>query len=270
MTYKNIDLGVFPPEREHGLKDLYRYSRFELMYYRSNLWMHSWRMVWLVEELAPLAQKYLKGIDIEKARVLALVHDDAEMVFGDIQASARKYMSAEELAKAERAEADAIEELSKDLSEGSTRILLQGIVNVHIGQNTIEAQFVSYIDKFDAYNESMHELLAGNISLIESIIFYDQKLELLPSKYPALAEFMADRTSPLTYLDDRTWRYRVEAATYANLMPYTKDSIRETTAFPFYNEWKRVVIDHGREEGMRWQRSNASIIRRNPWLRSRT
>ena len=31
------------------------------------------------------AQKYLKGIDIEKARILALVHDgDAEIIFGDI------------------------------------------------------------------------------------------------------------------------------------------------------------------------------------------
>ena len=75
-------------------------------------------------------------------------------------------------------------------------------------KKTIEAQFVSYADKLDAYNESLHEIFAGNISLLESVMFYAQAFANFPKKYPALADFMADKTSPLTYLDDRTWRYR--------------------------------------------------------------
>jgi 5'-deoxynucleotidase YfbR-like HD superfamily hydrolase len=252
MTFKQIDLSVFPPEREHGLKALYRYERFELMYYRSNLWMHSWRMLWLVEALAPLAQEYLKGIDIEKARILALVHDDAEVIFGDIQASARKYMTAEELAKSEQAEVDAIEQLSKTCPKEIHGYNYKELLTSMLHKETTEAQFVSYVDKLDAYNESMHEFLAGNVSIVESIMFYVQAFANFPGKFPALKEFMADKTSPLTYVDDRTWRYEVKAEKYANLVPYTKDSITETSAFPFYNEWKRIVLERGAGEGMRW------------------
>ena len=57
---------------------------------------------------------------------------------------------------------------------------------------------------------------------------------------------------PLTYLDDRTWRSHVDAALYADLQPYTEDSIYAVTAFPFYNDWKRVVIEKGGDEGFRW------------------
>lgn len=252
MAFKPIDLSTFPPEREQGLKALYRYNRFELMYYRSNLWMHSWRMLWIVEALAPLAQKHLKGIDIEKSRILALVHDDAELLFGDIQASARKYMSAEELAKSEQAEANAIEELCKIYPETVHGYVYKELLTRMLHRDSIEAQFVSYVDKFDAYNESMHELLAGNVSFIESLMFYVQAMALFPSKFPLLSQLLSDKGSPLTYLDDRTWRYHVAQAHYADLVPYTEKSIRSTTAFPFYDTWKQVVIERGGEEGMHW------------------
>ncbi|HEV3245319.1 MAG TPA: YfbR-like 5'-deoxynucleotidase [Candidatus Paceibacterota bacterium] len=252
MAFKPIDLSAFPPERERGLKALYRYSRFELMYYRSNLWMHSWRMLWLVEALAPLAEKHLKGVDIEKARTLALVHDDAEVVFGDVQASARKYMSAEELTQSEKAEEGAIEQLSKEYPAEIHGYNYKDLLTSMLRKDTIESQFVSYVDKFDAYNESMHDFLAGNISMVESVMFYVQALAFFPSKFPALAEFMSDKTSPLMYLDDRTWRYHVAAAQYANLVPYTAESVRATTAFPFYDEWKRIVLESGGEEALHW------------------
>jgi 5'-deoxynucleotidase YfbR-like HD superfamily hydrolase len=252
MAFRPIDLSVFPPERERGLKDLYRYNRFELMYYRSNLWMHSWRMLWLVEALAPLAQKHLKDIDIEKARILALVHDDAEIIFGDIQSSARVYMSAEELKKADQEEADAIEELSKTYPKEVHGYNYKELLTSMLHKNTIEAQLVSYADKLDAYNESLHEIFAGNISLLESVMFYAQAFALFPKKYPALVDFMADKSTPLTYLDDRTWRYEVKAEKYAQLAPFIKESINEVTAFPFYNEWKRIVLEQGGEEAMEW------------------
>jgi len=252
MGFKPIDETVFSSEREQGLKALYRYNRFEVMYYRSNLWMHTHRMLWLVEALAPLAEKHLAGIDIEKARILALVHDDAEMITGDMQASARKYMSSKELQDADRTEEQAAEELSakypKEVHGYTYRDLLLSMVS----KDTIEAQLVSYVDKLDAYNESLHEFHAGNISIIESVMFYVQALAHFPKKFPALKEFMADQSSPLTYLDDRTWRYEVKAEKYAHLAPYTSETIDTVTAFPFYNEWKRIVLERGGKEGLHW------------------
>ena len=92
MRFAPIDLSAFPAERERTLKSIYRYRMFETILYRSNLWMHSLRMLWLVEEMSSLAQKHL-SVDIEKARAMALVHDDAEIITGDIQAGVKALMS---------------------------------------------------------------------------------------------------------------------------------------------------------------------------------
>ncbi|MCC2631215.1 MAG: hypothetical protein K0S38_1024, partial [Candidatus Paceibacter sp.] len=81
--FKPIDLSVFPKEREEKLKAINRYSLFEKMMYRSSVWNHTHRVLWLAEELIPIAVKYVK-LDANKVRVLALVHDDEEMITGDI------------------------------------------------------------------------------------------------------------------------------------------------------------------------------------------
>src|SRR5262245_38388561 len=111
MRFTNIDMSAFPSERERGLKALYRYSRFEVMVYRSNLWMHTHRMCWMIEELAPILKKHLPKLDIDKCRVLALVHDDAELITGDIQAGEKALMKKSQLKKIDSDEAKAAREL---------------------------------------------------------------------------------------------------------------------------------------------------------------
>ena len=108
----------------------------------------------------------------------------------DIQSGARVYMSAEELkAKIEQDEADAIEfQLSKTYPKEVQGYNYKELLTSILHKNTLEAQFVSYVDKLDAYNESMHEFHAGNISFLESVMFYAQAFARFPVKYPALAE----------------------------------------------------------------------------------
>ena len=63
-----------------------RFSLYKVMFYRSNLFNHAWHVAWLVDEIAPFAMKKFPQFDSEKAQMLALVHDDAEIIIGDIQA----------------------------------------------------------------------------------------------------------------------------------------------------------------------------------------
>lgn len=66
------------------------------MMYRTNLYTHSYRVAAIVHALNPFAEKVFgKAYDERKAEILALVHDDAEIVFGDVQLGNKSRMTAE-------------------------------------------------------------------------------------------------------------------------------------------------------------------------------
>jgi 5'-deoxynucleotidase YfbR-like HD superfamily hydrolase len=252
--YKDIDLTIFPQERREKLENIYRYNFFDVVFYRSNLWMHSHRVLWLIEELIPLAKKYIQ-FDAEKARAYALVHDDVEMITGDVQGITKARMSDEEKKMLEEKELEGIDLLSskypKEINGYSYKELL-----IHaVKKDCIEAQLVSYVDKLDAYCESLHEVYAGNIALLRSVVFYANSLPSFSYKYPALKELLASKESPLTYLSDHISPFEIKAQTYADLnKPHTKESILVDADFPFYALWKKLVIDHGHTDWLVEQR----------------
>lgn len=250
--FKKIDLSVFPSEREQRLKEIYRFNAFDVLLYRSNLWMHSRRVLWLVEELLPLAQKYFE-IDTEKTRILALVHDDAEMITGDIPAHEKNKMSEKETAEMECSEENAINFLTEKYPKSIHEYVYKDLLMHALKKDCIEAQLVSYADKLDAQCESIHEVLAGNISLLRSIFFYNNAFAAFPQKFPDLAPLLNDQTSSLTFLINTSSRSRVEIKNYTEFnKPFTKDSLETETDFPFYNTWRKIVIEKGSNEGLEW------------------
>jgi hypothetical protein len=84
------------PVRKDALENILRYHAFDTMYYRTNDWIHSRRVRWIVEELLPLG-RCLKDFDADRAVCLALVHDDAETITGDVQAGHKAIMSKQAL-----------------------------------------------------------------------------------------------------------------------------------------------------------------------------
>lgn len=242
---KEIDLSVFPTERKEKLQQIYRYKIFDKMFYRSNLWMHTHRLLWLLEEIAPLAQKYL-NFDLEKARIYALVHDDAEMITGDIQSIQKQRMSEEELQKLEEDDLQAINNLVKKYPKMVHGYSYELLLKEAVYKDTIEAQLVSYIDKLDGFCESLHEIYAGNSSITRSIVFYSLIMPTFSYKYPALKELLSSKESPLTYITDMISPFEIKFENYSNQKPYTESSIHKTFDFPFYATWKKVVIDHGK------------------------
>ena len=251
MKYEPIDMSAFPPEREAALRNIFRYRMFDVVLYRSSLWAHEHRVLWLTEELLPLAQQYLT-LDAEKARAIAIVHDDAEILTGDVQAGEKARMTREQLLTVEQNEEKAIDELSARYPEKFAGYSYRALLTHMLKKDCPEAQFVSVMDKLDAYCESLHEVLAGNISLLSSLLFYTRAMARFPMVFPTFKEFLASNEHALLLELVPEFGNVGPGDFSAFNRPHTAESLSAKSRFPFYDEWKRIVVARGGEEGIRW------------------
>jgi 5'-deoxynucleotidase YfbR-like HD superfamily hydrolase len=252
MSLSDIDVSAFPKEREEKLRSIQRFSLFEVMLYRSSLWQHTHRVLWIVEELLPHASEM--NIDPEKARALALVHDDAEMVTGDYQAGHKAKMTPEQLKKLDEEEEEAVQELVKKYPKTVHGYEYGTLLRHAIHKDCNEALLVMYADKFDAYNETLHEVYAGNLGLLWSLMFYEQWLAGYAKKYPPLASFTTKQSPFILSNNNRFQPHHVVPGPYQYLgKPYTRESISHPTDSAFYNAWRTLVLERaGAEEGTTW------------------
>lgn len=235
---------------------------YEVFFYRSNLWMHAHRVLWILEEIIPTAKKYF-DFDEEKARVLALVHDDAEMITGDIQAGHKAMMTEEELKKVDQSEENAIEQLVDIYPKTVHGYSYKELLTHALKKDSIEAQLVSYADKVDAYCESMHELLAGNITAIRTVLFNAKARLEFHKKFPALEKFLNDLDSPLVNTEAFLSPFKVEFGNYKNYnKPFNSETIHATSDFLFYNMWKDVILKKAGEEGLDYLISQKEYLKK--------
>lgn len=245
------ELNVFPPEREEKLRRIERFSMFDIFVYRSTLWDHSRRVSAIVEEISPIAQKVLANYDPEKARILGLVHDDAEVITGDVQLGHKQAMNSEQLTKTEKSEADAIEQLADiyplEIGGYNYRELLYHALR----KDCVEAHVVSYADKLDAFCESLHELFGGNTLALRAVLNYTIILGKFGEKFTDLRPMFTHNSVPLLNIELRTDSWRVHESFYKHLnQPHTEESIRQKTEFPVYDHWKEIILNRFGEEGI--------------------
>lgn len=245
-------LSVFPPEREKALKNIYRYSFFDTMFYRPNLWIHSHRVAWLVQEISSYAKKVFPSLDEKELLILALVHDDAEIITGDIQAAYKVRMTDEEKEEMSKNEEEAIEKLSKRFPSKIEGYEYKSLLFQALNKNTPASQVVSFVDKVDALCESLHEVYGGNISLLRSVMFYMKILSKFDLKFPDLKVFLEIKDIPLINLDARIDSEKSESKYSAHLgKPHTPESIKMPTELCFYNMWREITLENWGEEGIR-------------------
>lgn len=244
-------LNTFPPEREKALRSIERFAMFEVFFYRSSLWHHKLRVYLMVNALAPIIVERLPDCDINKARIMALVHDDAEIITGDIQLGHKEIMSNAELKKIHDGEAAAIEQLTQRYPELIGGYVYKELLTHALHKDCIEAQVYSYADKLDAYCETLHELFGGNLSALRSTIDYTNRLNRFGETFPQLKPLLTEKESPFINLSLRTDYLHITREMYAQLnTPHTRESIQRDTDLPFYNAWKKLVIKGLGEEGM--------------------
>jgi len=250
LTLKEI-LAIFPKDREKKLLNIKRFSMFEVFFYRSSLWHHELRVFFITNELSKIAAGVLRRYNPDKARVLALVHDDAEIITGDVQLGHKQRMTTRQLQKVDEDEVKAIEELSERFPENIDGYSYKELLYHALRKDCIEAKLVSYADKLDAYGESLHEVLGGNISALRAVINYSIVIEGLKNKYSELGPLFKMDESPLINLDLHTDRWKVHWRNYQYLnSPHTQESIRRETEFSFYNKWKSIVLKNFGDEGV--------------------
>lgn len=255
MTKAKTDIFEHFVGRDEDLRELTRFSLYEVMLYRTNLYTHSHRVAALTRLLNPLAVSvFSSNYDPRKAEILALVHDDAELIFGDIQAGNKSKMTTEQLQEVKDAEERAIEEIAKRFPKQIAGYSYQQLLQEAADYSSLEAQVVCYADKYDALGESLHEIYAGNHSFTTNIVneyghiptpikYYTDYFKNFAKKFPDLKPLL---NVPFTMFD--VMPYRDYAPTVKQYTPHTLESLTSPTDNAHYSLWRQVVQQDTNDE----------------------
>lgn len=230
--------------RKEELEQIERFCMYPVMYYRTNLYIHSLRVHWLVEELIPFVLQVWDSFNQGLAKTLALVHDDAEIITGDIQLGHKLKMSPEQLTEIDRQEEKAIEIISQRFPPVVNGFSYKQLLTHALKKDCLEAQIVSLADKLDAYGESMHELLAGNKDFIPPCENYTRILRF-PNKYPSFRDLFSCNHPLLLPSKDLNF---LELASRGQ--PHTPETIKILTDCPQYNLWRELTVKKLGEKGI--------------------
>lgn len=240
-TYKNL---LSWKKREENLIKIKRYHKFKVMFYRTNNLIHSKRVLFLLEEILPIIKSLYHDFDEKKARLIALHHDDYEIVLegGDIPLQYKLMMNEEELSSLLQKELLAIDMLVKSYPKKIKGYEYKQLLLHAVFKDCIEAQVISLVDKIDGYCEAIHEVLAGNVVFLEPIINYNLKtFNNLIGKYPLITEVFE--------LKDDWFDYRIVVDLkeffedgLIGTKPHTIETIKKKTIIPQYEKWKEITI----------------------------
>lgn len=235
--------------REEALSQIYRYNLYKVMFYRDSLLSHSRRVFLLVKEILPYAVKaFGKKFDGDKALLMALIHDDPEIITGDIQMGNKDRMSWQELKKIEKNEMRAVEVLTQRFPAKIGKYVYKELLTAVFKVEGLEAQIVKYFDKFDALGEASHEAFAGNYFFTTNVInqygkiktpfeYYIPYLFSFPDKYPGTKEIFKHDFILLKKPEIMDFRKIAKQG-----QPHTEKSFQEKTGYALYDVWKEVIL----------------------------
>ncbi len=235
--------------RDQDLKNVTRYNHLKIMLYRTNLYNHSHRVAALVRTINPVASKVFGSkYDPVKAELLAYLHDDAEIVFGDITAGNKSKMTDRQLREVKRAEEKAIEKIATRFPSDIAGYSYEQLLTEASDYSSLESQVVCYADKYDALGEALHEIFAGNHHFTTNIVnkygriptpveYYADYFQTYPDKFPGIRKLLSE---PLPIFDTITNKDYSDIIAHGK--PHTARSLRDITNDAHYNYWRRVVI----------------------------
>lgn len=245
--FDEIDFSGFAG-RDEKLEKIIRYNmdRRTPMFYRTNLLIHSQRVALILADISEEVSKaYKEEFNYKKALTLALVHDDAEIVTGDIQLYHKDRMSDEELKKIHKNELKGINSLSSIWPSEINGFQYKSLLMNALNKNCLEAQIVSYCDKVDAFCECLHEVYAGNSKFTGPAKDYIDKIRGFPVKFPSLKKLLFGKLehSLLTFPKDLDIEKILKEGKF-----HTIESIGKISGISHYDRWKELTIKNFGED----------------------
>lgn len=243
--------------RTEELRRITRYSLYPVMFYRSDLLIHSARVWWIIRELNPFAAEAFGGrYDPRRAELLALVHDDAEIIMGDIQAGNKSKMTKQQLEEVASLEEEATRQISRRFPKTIAGYNYQQLLKEAYTHASLEAQVLQYADKFDGLGEALHELYAGNQSWTVNVVNQYGRIPLPTDYYRVYFERFLDKypdMKPMLALDCPWFRQIkvVDAKTIASIHSlHTADSIRQPSGCQPYDLWRETHFKYASSQEM--------------------
>lgn len=261
MEFRPLDFAGFEG-RDQQLKNIIRYHAFNPMWYRTNLYIHSRRIVWLMEELLPFAVQAYPGFDVEVARTMAAIHDDLEISLGDIMLAEKVNMNADQHADLHRREQEAIATVAAMFPSRVNGFDYKKLMfryqefeeflhpDLGIQLNDAEAAVVKYCDKLEGFCEALHEIFAGNVAFTHGYSettsgpydVYTKVLNTFTEKFPIFAP-MREFEHPLLRMAAPLDIDRI----VSDGKEHTKESIGAPTSYAHYDAWKEISLERGGE-----------------------
>jgi 5'-deoxynucleotidase YfbR-like HD superfamily hydrolase len=242
-------------DRDADLRALIRYNMYTVMFYRTNLYSHSHRVAALVRAINPLAQRVFGGeYDPRKAEVMALVHDDPELIFGDIQAGNKIKMTPEQLAAVKITQEQAIEDIAARFPTTVDGYSYVQLLREVAHYSSLEVQVMRFADKYDGMGEAFHEVHAGNMCFVTNVVneygriptpppYHVDYFQQFGQEFPDLRPLLAE---PFELFEPVEHQDYTRMAAQGRL--HTIDSLSAPTGDHHYDAWKRIVIADTNDE----------------------
>ena len=244
--------------REQELRNEYRYGFYTCpIFYKAHLWIHSARISWITREIATFLAELCPGkFDIEKVVALSIVHDDTEIIVGDIVGPVKMAFTPEEKAAYEQSCTDAIDVLYQAYGKQFKTYDYRELLQMEDAGDSLEYAIMKYADKLEWHLEVYHELLAGNKPFDDECVksfwstaydlSYEYSLTYLEKLLKALWLEKKDiQGHPI--LDIFT-KYSSEEVLWKSKWFHTKESIDTLTGFPVYDARVWLHFQYGNAE----------------------
>ena len=229
---------------EKDLASVKRYHKFDVMFYRTNLLIHTKRIRAMIEFFLPFLLEKFPCLDIQLLFWMIEHHDDLELITGDYPLQLKLLMTPQQRERLKDEEFAALELLSRSYPKKIKGYEYRATMLRIMEKNCIESQILSFVDKIDGYSEALHELLAGNNVFLEPIWNYPHKTfneASLDEAYPLLKELFSSKN--LFFHSKMVFDIKdyYQSGTIGPI-PHNEETLKRTVGFYQYPIWRDVTI----------------------------